>query len=69
MATNVPPPLVLQKNAAVYQVLYPTNYPGFTLQLSTNLSANAWADLATGTNRVQLSPQSGAGFFRLKKTQ
>jgi uncharacterized delta-60 repeat protein len=67
VATNAPPPLILEKYGAAYQLVYPTNYVGFTVQSSSNLTATGWTDLAGGTNRVLVSSPNGGRFYRLIK--
>lgn len=54
-------------------VTWPTNWLGYTLQFSTNLSSGAWNDVAsgvstTGTNYVSTNTLNGqVAFFRLKQ--
>ena len=66
-ATNMPPPLAIQKNGVTYQVVYPTNYQGFNIQRSPDLRPTNWTDLASGTNRVLIVQTNVNTFFRLKQ--
>jgi Concanavalin A-like lectin/glucanases superfamily len=66
-AANLPPPLAIQLNGAVYQVVYPTNYQGFSIQVSTNLTVGSWINLASGTNRIIIPRSTDKAFYRLMK--
>jgi hypothetical protein len=66
-AASLPPPLAIQLNGAVYQVLYPTNYQGFSIQVSTNLTVGSWINLASGTNRIIIPRSTDKAFYRLMK--
>jgi fibronectin-binding autotransporter adhesin len=58
--------------SASVRLKWPTNFPGYTLQLSTNLSATNWSTVTpppvvTGTNRVVTNTTaSSPKFYRLK---
>jgi hypothetical protein len=65
-ATHIPPHLFLQNNAGYYNLIYATNYTGYTLESSTNL--NDWSPYSTGANVVPFDPTDSASqFFRLHK--
>ena len=64
VATHVPPLLAIRSSPSV-QVLYPTNYVGYSLQSSADLSGN-WNFLSIGTNLVDVPGGNPNGFFRLK---
>jgi hypothetical protein len=65
MATHVPPRIFLQNAGPELHMVYGTNYTGYTVESSTNLSN--WRTFSTGTNVVMLSPTNASRFFRLSK--
>ena len=67
VATHVPPRLFLQTAGSQLQLVYPTNYTGYTVQSAPTLSSPSWTPFSTGTNLVVLSPTNSSGFFRLSK--
>jgi hypothetical protein len=64
-ATHIPPQIFLQNAGPELHMVYGTNYTGYTVQSSTNLSG--WNTFSTGTNVVALSPTNASQFFRLSK--
>jgi hypothetical protein len=65
MATHIPPRIFLQNAGSALQLIYATNYTGYTVESSTNLSN--WSAFSTGTNVVPLSLTNASQFFRLSK--
>jgi hypothetical protein len=65
MATHIPPHIFLQNAGPKFHLVYGTNYTGYTVESSTNLSD--WSAFSTGTNVVVLSPTNASRFFRLSK--
>jgi hypothetical protein len=65
MATHIPPRIFLQNAGPELHLLYGTNYTGYTVQSSTNLSD--WSAFSTGTNVVVLPTTNASQFFRLSK--
>jgi hypothetical protein len=65
VATHVPPPIALQRTGSKLQLIYPTNYTGYTVQSTPTLSPTNWTTFSTGTNVVILNPTNTSGFFRL----
>ena len=65
MATHIPPQVFLQNAGSELQLVYGTNYTGYTVESSSNLSD--WSTFSTGTNVVELSPTNASQFFRLSK--
>ena len=64
----VPPPLTIVRSGANVVLTWPTNGLGFTLQATTNLTANAWsivspAQTVSGTNYVVTNAISGSTRF------
>jgi hypothetical protein len=66
VATHVPPILAIQSTPSAVSVVYPTNYPAYTLQGSPDLSPGSWSFVSIGTNQVTLPATSPALFLRLK---
>lgn len=65
MATHIPPQLFIQNTDSELQLVYGTNYTGYTVESSPDLVN--WSAFSTGTNIVPLSPTEPAQFFRLSK--
>ncbi|HZL79584.1 MAG TPA: choice-of-anchor tandem repeat GloVer-containing protein, partial [Candidatus Limnocylindrales bacterium] len=65
MATHIPPRIFLQNAGPELHLFYGTNYTGYTVESSTNLSD--WSAFSTGTNVVPLSLTNSSRFFRLSK--
>ena len=65
MATHIPPQIFLQNAGPELHLFYGTNYTGYTVQSSTNLSD--WSAFSTGTNVVVLPTTNASQFFRLSK--
>jgi len=65
MATHIPPRIFLQNAGSALQLIYATNYTGYTVESSTNLSN--WSAFSTGTNVVPLSLTNSSQFFRMSK--
>jgi hypothetical protein len=65
MATHIPPQVFIQKVGYQIHLVYGTNYTGYTVESSPNLSD--WSTFSTGTNVVVLSPTNASQFFRLSK--
>jgi hypothetical protein len=64
VATPVPPRLSLDKNGPSLQLSYPTNYVGYLLQASGDLTASSWQ--AVSTNQTFLvTPSDAHRYFRL----
>ena len=64
-AVEIPPTLFAQSAGSLLQLAYATNYTGYSLQSSPDLSN--WTTLSTGTNVVLVSPTNAYGFFRLSQ--
>jgi uncharacterized delta-60 repeat protein len=71
---EVRPLLKIQRSANTNFVMsWPTNFPGFTLETSTNLTPNSWSTVSpapalTGTNNVVTNAASGpTRFYRLRQ--
>lgn len=67
VTTHVAPRLFLQTAGAQLQLVYPTNYTGYTVESTPALSPTNWTAFSTGTNLVVLNPTNTAQFFRLVK--
>jgi uncharacterized repeat protein (TIGR03803 family) len=65
MAIHIPPRIFLQNAGSALQLIYATNYTGYTVESSTNLSN--WSAFSTGTNVVPLSLTNSSQFFRMSK--
>jgi hypothetical protein len=65
MATHIPPQVFIQNVGYQIHLVYGTNYTGYTVESSPNLSD--WSTFSTGTNVVVLSPTNASQFFRLSK--
>jgi hypothetical protein len=65
MATHVPPQLFIQNTDSGLQLVYGTNYTGYTVESSPDLVN--WSTFSTSTNVVPLSPTEPTQFFRLSK--
>ena len=65
MATHIPPQIFLQNAGPEFHLLYGTNYTGYTVQSSPDLTN--WSTFSTGTNVVPLSLTNASQFFRLSK--
>ena len=70
----LPPQLNIQRSANTDVVLsWATNFPGFTLEATTNFTAIAWSaatptPVVIGTNNVVTNAVSGSTrFYRLRK--
>ena len=64
-AIHVPPRVGLMNAGSNMELFYATNYTGYAVESSTNLSD--WSAFSTGTNVVVLSPTNTSQFFRLSK--
>jgi hypothetical protein len=60
---HIPPQIFLQNAGSAFQLIYATNYTGYVVESSTNLSD--WSAFSTDTNVVALSPTNASQFFRL----
>jgi hypothetical protein len=67
VATHVAPRLFLQTAGAQFQLAYPTNYTGYTVESAPTLAPTSWTAFSTGTNLVVLNPTNTSQFFRLVK--
>ena len=67
MATHVAPKLFLQATNSQFQLIYATNFVGYTVESSPSLSSPNWTAFSSGTNRVNLSPSKAGQFFRVTK--
>ena len=65
VATHIPPHIFIQNTGTALQLIYATNYTGYTVESSPNLVN--WSIFSTGTNLVVLSPTNTGRFFRLSK--
>ncbi len=66
-AANAAPPIAIGRTVYGLDLLYPTNYSGFTLEGSTTLAPGSWSTFSTATNRVTIDPSGPGMFFRLYK--
>jgi len=65
-ATHIPPQLFIQNDGSGLNLIYGTNYTGYTVESSTNLTD--WTPYSTGANVVPLDPTASASqFFRMSK--
>jgi len=64
-ATHIPPQLFIQNADSGLQLVYGTNYTGYTVESSPDLVN--WSAFSTGTNVVELNPTDASQFFRLSK--
>jgi hypothetical protein len=64
-ATHIPPQIFIQNANSAFQLIYATNYTGYTVESSTNLSD--WSAFSTGTNVIPLSLTNSSQFFRMSK--
>jgi len=67
VATRLDPFLVLQSKGGSWEVAYPTNFVGYSLQRSANLTSTNWTAIAPGTNRIFVDRTNAAGFYRMFK--
>jgi len=65
-ATHIPAQIFLQNAGSELHLVYGTNYTGYTVESSPNLSD--WSTFSTGTNVVELNPTDANQFFRLSKS-
>jgi hypothetical protein len=65
MVTHTPPQIFIQNAGSEFHLLYGTNYTGYTVQSSPDLTN--WSTFSTGTNVVPLSLTNPSQFFRLSK--
>jgi hypothetical protein len=65
VATHIPPQIFLQSASSAFQLIYATNYTGYTVQSSPDLVN--WSAFSTGTNVVPLSLTNTSRFFRMSK--
>jgi hypothetical protein len=66
-ATNLPPPVAIGYTEHGLDVVYPTNYAGYSLETSTTLAPGSWSTQSSGTNRVTVGNGGERKFFRLFK--
>ena len=67
VATHVAPTLFLQATNSRFQLIYATNFEGYTAESSPSISSPNWTAFSSGTNRVHSSPSKAGQFFRLTK--
>jgi hypothetical protein len=65
VATHIPPQIFIQNAGSELQLIYATNYTGYTVESTPSLSATNWTAFSTGTNVIVLSPTNTSRFFRL----
>jgi hypothetical protein len=65
VATPVPPRLSLDKIGPSLQLSYATNYVGYILQGSDDLSAASWQAIPTSQTTFPLTPSDAHRYFRL----
>jgi hypothetical protein len=67
VATPVAPRLFLQNANSRFQLVYATNFVGYTIESTPSISSPNWTAFSSGTNRVDLNPSNASQFFRLMK--
>lgn len=67
VATHIPPKIALQNFNSALQLIYATNYTGYTIESSSSLSSSNWTAFSTGTNVVTINPTNACQYFRLSK--
>ena len=67
VAVRLAPMMVIRPGATLWEIAYPTNFTGFSLQRSASLTNPNWTLFSTGTNRVTIDRTNAAGFYRMFK--
>lgn len=67
VATRIAPFLGIQPRNSGWEVAYPTNFTGYSIQRSSSLGTPNWTLISNTTNHVEIDTTNDSGFFRLIK--